>query len=103
MAGIYSTSEVSIHAFGLVPGTKYCASFAFSGDDGTDFNEGMSQQAVSSTGTISFSNEWTDVNPQLKPGTLLAWIRVGAANGGRFNDPPVVVDGVELKQEIHYP
>lgn len=105
MSGIFVSAPVELHAFGLEPGKKYCASFAFTADDGQGgFNLGHSQRTVDKTGTITFENDWSDVSPQGKPGTVLMWIRRGAADGGNFDDPPESApDGTVLQAEIHLP
>ncbi len=105
MSGIYVTAPVELHAFGLEPGTKYCASFAFTADDGPGgYNLGCSQQTVKSNGTIAFAQDWTDVSPQGKPGTVRMWIRKGSASGGNFDDPPEKApDGTVLEATVHIP
>ncbi len=102
MAGIFVAAPVELHAFGLEPGRKYAASFAFTADDGEGgFNLGHSDVAVGKNGTVVFSNEWTDVSPQAKPGTVVMWVRKA---GGAFSDPPeVAADGTVLQAEIHLP
>ena len=105
MSGVYLAAPVELHAFGLTPGTKYCASMAFTADSGVSgFNLGFSVQAVKSNGTITFAAEATDVNPGGVPGTVKAWIRAGSATGGNFDDPPQTApDGTVLETEIHLP
>jgi ribosomal protein L24E len=102
MAGIFVSAPVRLHAFGLEPGRKYAASFAFTADDGAGgFNLGHNDMVVKKDGTIVFENEWTDVSPQGKPGTVLMWVRKA---GVTFNDPPeVAADGTVLQAEIHLP
>lgn len=105
MSGIYVSVPVNLNAFGLEPGKRYCASFAFTADDGSGgFNLGSSQQTVKANGTIAFTQEWTDVSPHGEPGTVLMWLRRGDPSGGNFNDPPEKApDGTVLQAEVHLP
>lgn len=94
MTAIYTDTTVTLSGNGLVPGTKYYASFQFVSDDGEHGkNVGYNQLTVRANGTITFPLEQVEVNPTGAPGTLTAWMRTGSA----FADPPAVVDGVTLQ------
>ena len=102
MSGISATTDWSMTATGLVPGTKYECSVVWTPDDGsTGFNTGFSAQSVRANGTIKYVEEINALaNGSDRPGVLKAWLR---AAGSDFNGTPITLDSGPAVTELHVP